>query len=52
MNHSNTTNTDRDAYLQLGKSLNEQHSNQLSTQLQVFQSALIILLMIMVMKYP
>ncbi|KAF6060566.1 EAP30/Vps36 family protein [Candida albicans] len=41
MNHSNTTNTDRDAYLQLGKSLNEQHSNQLSTQLQVFQSALI-----------
>ncbi|CAX41456.1 vacuolar-sorting protein, putative [Candida dubliniensis CD36] len=38
MNHSTT---DRDAYLQLGKSLNEQHSNQLSTQLQVFQSALI-----------
>ncbi|RCK65798.1 Vacuolar-sorting protein SNF8 [Candida viswanathii] len=37
MNH----NTDRDAYKQLGRSLNERHSNQLSTQLQVFQSALI-----------
>lgn len=37
MNH----NTDRDAFQQLGRSLNERHSNQLSTQLQVFQSALI-----------
>lgn len=37
MNH----NTDRDAYKQLGQSLNERHSNQLSTQLQVFQSVLI-----------
>ncbi|KAL6451240.1 SNF8 Vacuolar-sorting protein SNF8 [Candida maltosa Xu316] len=34
-------NNDLDAYKQLGKSLKELHSSQLSTQLQVFQSALI-----------
>lgn len=32
---------DRDAYTQLGKYLSERHSDQLSTQLSVFQSALI-----------
>lgn len=34
-------NNDRDAYTQLGRFLNERHSDQLSTQLSVFQSALI-----------
>lgn len=33
--------TDRDAFTKLGKQLSEIHSDQLSTQLQVFQSALI-----------
>lgn len=33
--------SDRDAYQQLGQRLNQQHSEQLSTQLQVFRSALI-----------
>ncbi|KAG7663558.1 dot2 [[Candida] subhashii] len=32
---------DRDAYTQLGRSLNERHIDQLSTQLSVFQSAVI-----------
>lgn len=33
--------SDRDAYQQLGQRLNQQHSEQLLTQLQVFRSALI-----------
>ncbi|EGW32085.1 sucrose non-fermenting [Spathaspora passalidarum NRRL Y-27907] len=37
MNH----NDNRDAYSQLGKSLIQRHSDQLSTQLAVFQSALV-----------
>ncbi|CAI5759766.1 unnamed protein product [Candida verbasci] len=37
MNHDEN----RDAYIQLGKLLNQKHSDQLSTQLQVFQNALI-----------
>ncbi|KAK6464546.1 hypothetical protein DFJ63DRAFT_284881 [Scheffersomyces coipomensis] len=32
---------DRDAYSQLGRSINERHTDQLSTQLSVFQSALV-----------
>ncbi|KAI5956418.1 dot2 [Candida jiufengensis] len=36
MNHS-----DRDAYLQLGEKLNQKHSDQLSTQLQILRSVLI-----------
>lgn len=37
----NRIEADRDAYLKLGKALTEQHSDQLSTQLAVFQSALV-----------
>ncbi|KAI3403327.2 dot2 [Candida oxycetoniae] len=37
MNHD----SDRDAYLRLGQRLKQQHSEQLSTQLQVFRSAMI-----------
>ncbi|KAI5961702.1 dot2 [Candida theae] len=33
--------SDRDAYQELGKRLNQQHSEQLATQLQVFRSALV-----------
>ncbi|KAI5964292.1 dot2 [Candida pseudojiufengensis] len=36
MNHS-----DRDAYLQLGQKLNQKHSDELSTQLQILKSVLI-----------
>lgn len=33
--------SDRDAFLKLGKSLNQKHANELSTQLSVFQSVVV-----------